>query len=1345
MVALLVLFATGLLLFRSFLVEEKVEEVVLERLETLFGNSIKISSISSSDVLRQVELRSVELNDIPDSPVSRGYIDRVIIGIGSSGIRSISVQGANLELTVGDHSSGNGGSEYGLVSLLAGIKPRHLRRFPLIYLKNCHVLLHNATPGKQYPDICVEDVSGRITARDRYLIAHLEGRDGLEQTGSGKATVTVDCKYKTAEINLDVKDSQLGRYGRYLKYAPYISYEKGTFDLQGTIGWRPGNWESTGTVFIKDGTMDLTGAGKISKLSGPVLFENWKHRIRKLDGLSFNLNGITFCIAKGIEIDRQVEMELVPGRKFADRLKEEAEKHGLELKITSPFRTRLHLSGKMPDVKISGETEMAGLSIHEHVFNDVFLTYSMQNSQFHLKSASAEYLGGTLAVAGNVDLAGKRPFSLDIDANCLDVSKLARELMFGSELMFGCELIPDDLTTVSSTISLSGSLANADTVSCRCNVQAESGPQFSFTGKVDLKERNILSGSTCSFANLKPGPIMVPLAAPVFEPVTKALWNGKGRIEGPFSRPVFQGEVACEALTVGELGEIGICAWLITSEDDGSHLKKISLSIPGVGDLVFNGDISEQQCSGSVRGEKLDVDFISGFRARADISADVTGRPGAPVVHGKVFCSDVMVHGVPLGNFDLTVKGDGASVKLGIGETEIKCLLPDNDGGLAFKQIQGTVRGDIECDVTGGMINYLATELEMVACDVAGVKVDTIECKSRYANGVWIFDRARASVGLGTVDLSGFIRHTGELGIKLDLNSVTAESVKNIILPDSELNGIIDATLLIKGTMDSPEVSVAVEVDDLEVADVWAADKMLMIAFIKNETLYIERSFIRFGDRNIRLSGSYPIGKGREDVALRIHMESGTLSFVSALFPHIEYVEGTGGIDITMSGPVGNPVFNGLIDIRNLSMQVKGWTFPLKGFDLAVSIADNMVDVRGTLSPSNPLPLTIKGELDLHDILSPLVKLELTIGESHIKLSDLFPGNIQLPVSLDGKIGAHLIFTGKPGDLSLAGDVRFSEGRIGISLGSEVRLLQLPCPWLNVDVDVVIGDQVAFQGNLYSLEVEGNLDAEGRNGFLFLNGRLNVRRGEIAYLNNDFEVLSGDIRLVSLQEQQCHIAIPASREFKLPSFGVVASSSDTTFRYNGKPHVLRAQQYSEEGHNKCLNYEVDLQAQTQVHGVTVTMQVAGRGKDFSTTFYSSPQMPEEKILTLLSSEGSGPGGPDENWTRSEPGIIKFVETGLKSSLWSEFGNSIAQSLDLDQFKISTSSESAGFMGDPSIQLGKYLDDDLYVTYEHSFTLAGGRSLALEYRVEKRLTLDTAILNYPYEDDLRFGVKFSRFF
>ena len=1340
MVALLVLFVTGLLLFRSFLVEEKVEEVVLEKLESLFGKSINISSISSSDVLRQVELRSIELNAIPGSPVSSGYIDRVVIGLGSSGIRSISVQGANLELTRGNHPSSPGGSQYGLASLLGGVKTRQLRRFPLIYLENCHVLLRNATPGKQYPDICVEDVSGRITARDRFLIAHLEGRDGLEKTGSGTATVTVDCKYKTAEINLDVKNSQLGRYGRYLKYAPYISYDEGTFDLQGTIGWRPGNWESTGIVFIKDGAMHLAGAGRIAHLCGPVLFENWKHRIRKLDGLSFDLNGVTFCIAKGIEIDRQVEMQLVPGRKFATKLKEEAENHGLKLRITDPLKTHLHLSGKMPDVIITGETHMAGLTIHEHVFRDVSLSYSLQNSRFQINNASAGYLGGTLAVSGNVELTGKRPFSLDIETQYIDVSKLA------------CALIPQDLTTVSSAITVSGHLQTPDSVSCRGDIRAENGPKFSFNGKIDIKEQTIRSGSRCSFTNIKPGLMMASRSAPVCAPatpvytsLTEALWSGKGRLDGPFSHPVFQGEVTSKAVPIGELGSVDIRAWLITSEEKGSHLRKLALSVPGVGEVLFNGDISEKRCSGSVQGEKLEIDFIPGLEAKADITAEITGSPGNPVISGKVFCSDVTVHGVSLGSVDLTIEGDSSSVKLGIGETELNCLLPDNDGGLAFKQISGTIRGTIESDVTGGVVNYLAADLEMVACDIAGVKVDTIECKSRYANGVWIFDRARASVGLGTIDLSGFIRHSGDLGIKLDLDSVAAESVKNLILPDDEVNGALDATLLIKGTTTSPEVSVAVEVDGLAVADVFAADKMLMIAFIRNETLYIERSFIRFGDRNIRFSGSYPIGKGRGDVNLRVHMESGTLSFVSALFPYLENVDGTGGIDIAMTGPVGNPVFNGLIDIRNLSMQVKGWKFPLKGFELAVSIVDNMVDVRGSLSPSNPLPLTIKGELNLHDLLSPLMRLELTVGESHIKLSDLFPGDMRLPVSLDGKAGAHLVFTGKPGDLNLSGDVRFSEGRVGISFGSDVRLLQLPCPWLNVDVDVVIGEQVSVQGNLYSLEVEGNLDAEGRNGFLFLNGRLNVRRGEIAYLNNDFEVLSGDIRLVSLQEQQCEIAIPASREFKLPSFGVLASDSDTTFRYNGKPHVLRAQHYNEEEHNKCLNYEVDLQAQTQLHGVTVTMQVAGRGKDFTTTFYSNPQMPEEKILTMLSSEGGGQGGTDENWTRSEPGLIKFVETGLKSSLWSEFGNSIAQSLDLDQFKISTSSENAGFLGDPSIQLGKYLDDDLYVTYEHSFTLTGGRSLALEYRVEKRLTLDTAILNYPYEDDLRFGVKFSRFF
>ncbi|MDP7421223.1 MAG: translocation/assembly module TamB domain-containing protein, partial [bacterium] len=1235
--ALLVLFATGLLLFRSFLVEEKVEEVVVDNLRSIFGDSIKIESITSSDVLRQVELRQITLEEISGGSVFQGGIDRVVIGLGALGISWLKIQGAELSLSVGDKVFQKTYSDAFLGTVLSGIGEKQFKHFPLVYLEDCSFQIINDDPANDFADILITDVSGRVTSKEHYLIAYLQGRDGVESNGQVGATIAVDLREKAAAVNLDVKDASLSRYGRYLKNVPYFTWKAGRFNLEGSIGWRPQGWESTGKVILRDGNVNLDKVEELTNLSGSVLFENGKHRKRKLDGVTFSSQGITFRIIKGLEIDRAVDLHLVPGELFLHRLEEEAHNRSIPISLSSPVKTSLHITGRMPDVVVTGTAYIANVDLGLWPLKGVSISYELSDDRLSFDDVQASFLGGRIRFSGDIQLWDEHLFSLSLFAEDLTMDEIPgiQSVLLGKRITGEAEL--------------SGNLKKLDRISCRSSISLADTSEINFSGMLNLQTDTIFPGNLISFRDLPFSALVNENQAKFGTVLAKSKWNGRGCLHGSFSAPAYEGEINCGPLRYSAVDVNSIRAWVVNSEDHWS-IKKLEIDLAQIGNIMFNGEFSEKQASGFITGDKLNVPFLPGLSAGAKFEAVVSGAPEAVILDGKVQFSNIIWQNINLGSLDMALSVDGPEVLLTIQDQEIVTILPDSIGYFSGETVQGTLRGTIGMDLNREERGNVRAVLECIACNLAGVKVDNavIQCQSTDAG--WHLDMVRATLGLGTVEISGYVLETGELDIKLDCKSVAASSLGTLISTEYEIEGNIDATIMITGTLADPEVSLAMEMDSMETVGLWKADKVVILAFLKDRRVQIEQAIIRFDGRVLRLSGSYPLTASDGIIDLRLLMETGSLEFISSLFPHLENVEGTGGIDLSLKGAVNNPIFNGNIELKALSMKGKGWPLPLKGGDLNVVIIDNKVDVKGALSKASPFPLTLKGELDLQELFSPKIKLEFTMQESNITLSDFIPRGMKLPVTLVGRTSAHLIFNGKPGDWTLSGDVLVSESRVGISLGSELKLLELPWPWLGVDIDIVIGDRVSFQGNLFTLDVVGNLNLEGLDGILLLNGRFDVRRGEITYLNNTFEVLNGDIRLASILEQKNNISMPAFEKFQLPSVSLMTRSSGNNFRYTGSPHILRVQNYEESKQNRRLNCEIDLQAQTRLKGVTVTMQVSGQAGEFNTRFYSSPQMPEEKILTLLTSETHRGGDEGENWTRSEPGIIKFVETGLKSSL-----------------------------------------------------------------------------------------------
>lgn len=507
--------------------------------------------------------------------------------------------------------------------------------------------------------------------------------------------------------------------------------------------------------------------------------------------------------------------------------------------------------------------------------------------------------------------------------------------------------------------------------------------------------------------------------------------------------------------------------------------------------------------------------------------------------------------------------------------------------------------------------------------------------------------------------------------------------------------------------------------------------------------LHFENLSLKAGNREIQGSARLPLaGDGAELVQVRIWSDLGPLSYLSQIIPDWQILSGRGGGALSLDGSLDHPVINGSITMADLTFKTANSPLSLRGITITVPVKNNIFECTGSIVGLSS-PVRISGRLDTNDPTDLKAYMDINLEETRLKLSDFFAGGSNDLFESEGTVQADLDLIIEPRQAELSGKIFVSDAKIFLPPGMKHKKgsASNSGEGLAINISIDAGKQVLIDGSHFTLDVSGSITAERHDGNLTFDGSLSANRGTISYLNNRFDVTGGSIRFASFRETQNRITLFDAREFKLPPFTLatqtsLSSDSLTVYHPTTAPHVLGPTGSGTGSGQDSQTMEIDLQASTRVADTTITMHIVGKEKEYHTVFSSTPPKPREQIMALLTGKGTSPeeGGPD---------IMGFVETGMTGSFLSGLGDSISRTFDLDSFSITTSSRGKSLLGGPSFRLGKYLDDDLYVTYEHIGAVLEKKTLELEYQVNSRFSLDGAIRTLSTEDDVRLGIKFKR--
>ncbi|MCF8040873.1 MAG: translocation/assembly module TamB [Desulfarculaceae bacterium] len=542
--------------------------------------------------------------------------------------------------------------------------------------------------------------------------------------------------------------------------------------------------------------------------------------------------------------------------------------------------------------------------------------------------------------------------------------------------------------------------------------------------------------------------------------------------------------------------------------------------------------------------------------------------------------------------------------------------------------------------------------------------------------------------GSERVTLSGDFKHTGEIQAGLELDSIKMNHVVGqgtSLPPRSRLDG--KAT--VSGTLGQPTLTIKGKVRDLELEgmDPMSAE---FSADYGGERIKIDGRVSYGSHQVLELSGWSGLSVSLrppvwEPTGEGIHLQATgrelPLALAGSLVPGIREMRGKAQLQLTVGGTFKQPTVAGYLKLNDGSLVVDSTGQQVQKIDLdltidgalvsinrAQAVSDGEIKITGSLK----LPFRNPGALDLELSSHNLLVVAGDYAQMDVTSQVRLTGDFQRPV-ISGRVGVSDIGVrlGLSAPAGIEDVVVLKPGQKPPPLEIKDKRFHLP-PILNplkVDLEVSLGDRTRITLDDGWMEATGGLMLKKEpDGPLIFSGVVQVNQGLILLSGRRFDVLGGKV----------------------------------DFAGKNQP-------------NPNLNAE----ARLQMGSITVFVEVGGTANNPVISLNSLPPMSQADILsTIIFGRPSSELNKGQSKELSAQALALLGQAGQK-----EMAKLFGADLSPDVVTVHNA-PSAG----PSLEAGKYLNENLYLRYRQNLGPYGGQNVGLEYRFTRYFAIESTIGN-----------------
>lgn len=537
----------------------------------------------------------------------------------------------------------------------------------------------------------------------------------------------------------------------------------------------------------------------------------------------------------------------------------------------------------------------------------------------------------------------------------------------------------------------------------------------------------------------------------------------------------------------------------------------------------------------------------------------------------------------PLGTVDLKARriAQGANVV-----RELSSTVRLNSGSTTFAsngQLDGAnfaLSGDMTSEGDTGQIEIKSATYAGKG-DVPHIRLPT-PAKITVSNGQVSSKGIQLQIGTGTLRADG-VAAAEALDMRLNLKNIPA-SVAGVVLPELGLIGVINGSATIKGKASDPRVDAKIAASGVSVADMRAQElpaidvstdvsmadgraNLKMRATTRGGfdlTADAAVSTIAGGDITSSAQGSVPLAMANVFLADRA-----------------AHADGKAAVMAKVTGKISDPKIDGKITIRDGRASDPATGLQLSGIELdAAFTRDKFTVQRLNAISQKGGSLTLSGTASLPSGTAANLDASLKLSGFRFGNQDPVAGEIDGDIKIAGPLaspaarGQLLI---KRMDITVPNqlpmsvqslDIRhvnappqFKSDKTDQELGNDAHA---PAMTVSLDLDVTANDRIFVRGRGVDAQLGGAVRIAGTADKPYTDGKFSMSRGRLSIIGRQLDFSRGNIL------------------------------------FSGSPEP-----------------SLDMEATVDADGTTITAKVTGPASKPKFKFSSSPELPEDEIVSLL--------------------------------------------------------------------------------------------------------------------------------
>jgi autotransporter translocation and assembly factor TamB len=540
---------------------------------------------------------------------------------------------------------------------------------------------------------------------------------------------------------------------------------------------------------------------------------------------------------------------------------------------------------------------------------------------------------------------------------------------------------------------------------------------------------------------------------------------------------------------------------------------------------------------------------------------------------------------------------------------------------------------------------------------------------------------------------------------------------------DGRIQGRVFGNVSVQGGIQDLTTVVDLSVTGAQI-DGFLADN-LKTTLTHNQDLLTGRIAAQVGTGVVSVEGEVVLVEVSPErkVDLRIVADQARLSVLEALWGGVFKADGELNADISLTGSASALEIDGSLSIGEGRLDVPSLNQGLSKVSMEAEVSSSSLNITRFEGLGDPGYIKVFGGLDINPV-----------NLDHLFENSLFGDmDFQLTATALPALGTKDINAVIDGTVRLTGtiDRPILKGKLSLHK-TELRLLSMlqapPDPesiWstipffenLQCEVELSAKRQLWVRDVAVNVELSGDIDVvrnqndvatrrSGEHGFRFF-GTMQSLRGTYRFQNRNFRI------------EQGHLTFLGERGVN-PEVNIVAWSRIPTFSQNGSGELVH-----EPIEISVVVSESFTQPRIRLHKREDIVDGLG-------------QVADEQEQALLLSYVLFGRSPDE-LIAAEQNVLGEQSAGLVMGLATrELQSRIADRLNLDMMQVEMGSASSI----SRVRVGKYIGDNLFVTYEDQ--IGQGREFSVEYEFLPRFSVESRAKNHPEDgQQARFHLTWSK--